>query len=182
MVQLDNWWSVCIILNIISGCHFTPGLIEAMGNVLGTFKFPTGLIHHLPMLPRSIGVELMQLSYWWHLAGGSPYRVAAERLLLRPTPPILRCLLWVMMFVEGWPVSWKHGCHFNAMVLFCKFPSPHGIEREAHQTKRRISRFKHLYINHVQLVITLAFSGMLFLYFCSIFDVSCTWESHQHDF
>ena len=41
-------------------------------------------------MARSIGVDVSQLSYWWRLAGGSPYRVAAERLVLRPTPPILR--------------------------------------------------------------------------------------------
>ena len=35
-------------------------------------------------------MDVSQLSYWWRLAGGSPYRAAAERLLLRPTPPILR--------------------------------------------------------------------------------------------
>eukprot|EP00435_Cladocopium_sp_Y103_P062538 s1283_g24.t1 len=45
---------------------------------------------------RSIGVDVSQLSYWWRLAGGSPYRVAAERLLLRPTPPILRLPLVVL--------------------------------------------------------------------------------------
>eukprot|EP00913_Durusdinium_trenchii_P021432 g20143.t1 len=36
------------------------------------------------------------LNYWWHLAGGSPYRVAAERLLLRPTPAIFRLPLFVL--------------------------------------------------------------------------------------
>lgn len=49
---------------------------------------------------RSIGVDVSQLSYWWRLAGGSPYRVAAERLVLRPTPPILR-LPFVVLDGEG---------------------------------------------------------------------------------
>ncbi|CAK9079738.1 TBC domain-containing protein kinase-like protein [Durusdinium trenchii] len=112
---VNDFWEECVTLRpsqrprpqdlASHACMAQPDLVSAAG--VWTVRGDANLYSRDDEAPpeaasqpqrylQSMGVDLAHLSYWWHLAGGSPYRVAAERLLLRPTPAIFRLPLFVL--------------------------------------------------------------------------------------